>query len=78
MDTYKHRYLGLKSRWTQYHDLQQKQKLFRRQILLVACVLCLFIGFMAGMILSSPQERIVVAVDVPEPRPETRPGPISL
>jgi hypothetical protein len=66
MDTYKHRYRDLKSRFRDYHDLQQKQKSLRWQILLGACVLCLFIRFIAGMIFFYPNEAVIVSVEVPE------------
>jgi hypothetical protein len=77
MDTYKHRFLDLKSRWKQYHDLQQKQKSLRWQILLGACVLCLFIGFMAGMIFFYPNEAVIVSVEVPESELEAKSELIS-
>jgi hypothetical protein len=73
MDTHRHRYLYLKSRWKQYHDLQQKQKSLRWQILLGACELCLIIGFMAGVILTYPKDHVLVSVDAPESRPEAEP-----
>jgi hypothetical protein len=66
MDTYKHRYLELKAKWDSYYDLQQRQKKNRRVILLCSCVLCLIIGFMAGMMLFSPKGHALVSVEVPK------------
>jgi hypothetical protein len=55
MNDYNHRYLELKSRWHEYYLLQVQLRKDRRIILLCACVLCLFVGFMAGMILFYPK-----------------------
>jgi len=78
MDTYKHRYLDLKSRWKQYYELQEQLRKNHRVILLCSCVLCLFIGFMTGMILFYPKEHVLVSVDLPESQPEANPELISL
>ena len=78
MDDYKHRYLYLKSRWEEYSLLQVQLRKDRRIILLFACVLCLFVGFMAGMLLFSPKGHVVVSVQVPESQPEVKKEQISL
>ena len=78
MDTYKQRYLDLISRWKEYSLLQEQLRKDRRIILLCACVVCLFIGFMAGMILFYPKEHVVVSVQVPESQSEVKSELISL
>lgn len=50
----------------------------RRIILLCACVICLFIGFMAGMILFYPREHVEVSVQVAESQSEVKSEQISL
>lgn len=70
MDDYKHRYLYLKSCWEEYSQLQLQIKKDRRIILLCACVLCLFIGFMAGMILFSLEGHVVVSLEAPAQKSE--------
>ncbi len=67
MDDYTHSYLNLQSRCHEYSLLQMQLRKDRRIILLCACVLCLFIGFIAGMILFYPKEHVVVSVQVPVP-----------
>ena len=78
MDTYKDHYLALRSRWKEYSDLQQQLKKNRRVILFCSCVLCLFIGFMAGMILFYPTGHAVVSVEVPVSQSEAKSELISL
>jgi hypothetical protein len=39
---------------------------------------CLFIGFMAGMILTYPKEHVIVSVGAPESEPEAKSELISL
>jgi hypothetical protein len=69
MDTYKNRYIELKAKWREYDERQQQQKKNRRVILLCSCVLCLIIGFMAGMILFYPKGQVMVTVKVPKSQP---------
>ena len=61
MDTYKQRYLELISRWTEYSEIEEQLRKDRRIILLCACVVCLLIGFMAGMILLFHEGHVCVA-----------------
>ena len=78
MDTYKDRYLELRSSWRQYYDLQQQLKKNRRVILFCSSVLCLIIGFMAGMFLFYPTGHAVVSVEVPVSQSEAKSELISL
>jgi len=39
----------------------------RQIIYLGSCLLCLFIGFMAGMIITAPKETRVVSIELPAP-----------
>ena len=78
MDTYKQRYLDLISRWKEYSLLQEQLRKDRRIILLCACVVCLLIGFMAGMILFSPEGHVVARMELPANEPEAKKEQISL
>jgi hypothetical protein len=49
MDTYKHRYLDLKTRWKEYYELQEQLKKNRRVILITSCLGFLLLGFIAGI-----------------------------
>ena len=71
MDTYKQRYLDLKSRWRQYYDLQERLRKHRRVTTLVLCLGSLLIGFIVGMLVFSRQE-VIVSANVPDSRPEAR------
>ena len=71
MDSYKQRYLDLKSRWRQYYDLQERLRKHRRVTTLVLCLGCLLIGFIVGMLVFSRQE-VIVSANVPDSRPEAR------
>ena len=56
-----------------------KLKEKRRIIYFGSCLVCLLIGFMAGIFLASPRETITVAVKaVPESVPVAKPETISL
>jgi len=76
--TYKDHYLELRSRWREYSDLQHQLKKNRRVILFCSCVVCLIIGFTAGMVLFYPTGHAVVSVEVPVSQPEAKSKQISL
>jgi len=78
MDTCKQRYLEIKSRWEENSRLQEQLRKDRRIILLCACVVCLLIGFMAGMLLFSPKGHVVVSMELPANESEAKKELISL
>jgi hypothetical protein len=51
----------------EYARLQFRLDKNRRIIYLGSCLLCLFAGFMAGMIITAPKETRVVAIELPAP-----------
>ena len=44
-----------------YYDIQQRLRRNRRDIFIKSCLLCLFIGFMAGMAIYYPKAHVVVS-----------------
>ena len=71
MDSYKQRYLELKSRFREYYDLQVYLKKYHRVTSLILCLACLLIGFILGMLVFSRQE-VIVSADVPNSKPEAQ------
>ena len=71
MDTYKQRYLELKSRFREYYETQIQLKKYRRVTSLILCLGCLMIGFIVGMLVFGRQEVIVSAV-VSDSKPEAK------
>ena len=71
MDTYKHRYLELKSRWEEYDLLQVRLRKDRRVIYFTSCAACLLIGFIVGMLVFGRQE-VIVSANVPDSKPEAQ------
>ena len=72
IDTATDKIKARKAMRAEYAQLQLQLGKNRRIIYLGSCLVCLFIGFIVGMLMFYPRDSIVVAVEVPlEPEAQT-------
>jgi hypothetical protein len=67
MNNIAERYETRQAKRAEYLGLLRQLDKNRRIIYLGSCLLCLFIGFMAGMIITAPKGTRVVAIELPAP-----------